>query len=57
MSSTYAVREIAEVLIGLLGAYDAVLASRIAWDDAYADYFSARQATATQVVTHGPGRT
>jgi 3-deoxy-D-manno-octulosonate 8-phosphate phosphatase (KDO 8-P phosphatase) len=53
-SGNNAVREIAELLIGLLGTFDAVLASRIAWDDAYAEYFSARQAAPTQFVAHGP---
>jgi len=50
----YAVREIAELSIGLLGTYDTVLASRIAWDDEYAEYFRARQAAPTQFVAHGP---
>jgi 3-deoxy-D-manno-octulosonate 8-phosphate phosphatase (KDO 8-P phosphatase) len=54
VSGVYAVREVAELSIGLLGAYDDVLDSRIAWDDAYARYFSARQAAPTELVADGP---
>jgi 3-deoxy-D-manno-octulosonate 8-phosphate phosphatase (KDO 8-P phosphatase) len=46
----YAVREVCELLLGLLGSFDAVVASRVAWDDDYSRYFTARQAVATQVI-------
>jgi 3-deoxy-D-manno-octulosonate 8-phosphate phosphatase (KDO 8-P phosphatase) len=45
-----AVREVCELLLGLLGSFDAVVASRVAWDDDYARYFAARQAVATQLI-------
>ena len=45
-----AVREVCELLLGLLGSFDAVVASRVAWDDDYASYFAARQAVATQLI-------
>jgi len=48
----HAVREVCELLLGLLGSFDAVVASRVAWDDDYARYFAARQGVATQVVDH-----
>jgi 3-deoxy-D-manno-octulosonate 8-phosphate phosphatase (KDO 8-P phosphatase) len=44
----HAVREVCELLLGLLGAFDAVVASRVAWDRDYASYFAARQAHATE---------
>ena len=46
----HAVREVCELLLGLLGAFDAVVASRVAWDRDYAAYFAARQAVATELV-------
>lgn len=46
----HAVREACELLLGLLGAFDAVVAARVAWDPHYAAYFAARQAHATQFV-------
>jgi 3-deoxy-D-manno-octulosonate 8-phosphate phosphatase (KDO 8-P phosphatase) len=46
----HAVREVCELLLGLLGAFDAVVASRVAWDRDYASYFAARQAVATEFV-------
>jgi 3-deoxy-D-manno-octulosonate 8-phosphate phosphatase (KDO 8-P phosphatase) len=49
----YAVREVCELLLGLLGSFDAVVASRVAWDDEYARYFAARQAVATQIIDRG----
>jgi 3-deoxy-D-manno-octulosonate 8-phosphate phosphatase (KDO 8-P phosphatase) len=56
-----AVREVCELLLGLLGSFDAVVASRVAWDDDYARYFAARQAVATQLIEStakgGPGGT
>jgi 3-deoxy-D-manno-octulosonate 8-phosphate phosphatase (KDO 8-P phosphatase) len=49
-SSTHAVREVCELVLGLLGSFDAVVASRVAWDQEYARYFAARQAVATDIV-------
>jgi 3-deoxy-D-manno-octulosonate 8-phosphate phosphatase (KDO 8-P phosphatase) len=46
----HAVREVCELLLGLLGSFDAVVASRVAWDDEYARYFAARQAVPTQLI-------
>jgi 3-deoxy-D-manno-octulosonate 8-phosphate phosphatase (KDO 8-P phosphatase) len=46
----HAVREVCELLLGLLGAFDAVVASRVAWDRDYAAYFAARQALTTEFV-------
>jgi 3-deoxy-D-manno-octulosonate 8-phosphate phosphatase (KDO 8-P phosphatase) len=46
----YAVREVCELLLGLLGSFDAVVASRVAWDDDYARYFAERQAIDTAVI-------
>ena len=47
-SSDYAVREICELLLGLLGSYDDVVSSRVTVDDDYQRYFEARQAIACQ---------
>jgi 3-deoxy-D-manno-octulosonate 8-phosphate phosphatase (KDO 8-P phosphatase) len=46
----HAVREACELMLGLLGAFDAVVGSRVAWDREYAAYFAARQALATEFV-------
>lgn len=45
----HAVREAAELLLGLMGAFDAVVQSRTAVDEDYASYFAARQAVDTTV--------
>jgi 3-deoxy-D-manno-octulosonate 8-phosphate phosphatase (KDO 8-P phosphatase) len=42
----HAVREVCELLLGVLGSFDAVIASRVAWDEDYQRYFAARQAVA-----------
>ena len=47
-SADYAVREVCELLLGLLGSYDDVVSSRVAVDDDYQRYFEARQAIACQ---------
>lgn len=47
-SDGYAVREVTEMLLGLMGAFESVVHSRTAADDHYAAYFSARQAVETQ---------
>ena len=46
----HAVREVCELLLGLLGSFEAVVASRVAWDRDYAAYFAARQAVTTEFV-------
>ena len=46
----YAVREAAELLLGLMGAFDAVVESRTAVDENYSRYFSARQAVETRLL-------
>ncbi len=46
----YSVREIAELALGVMGAFDAVVRSRSAHDDDYQRYFSARQAVETRLV-------
>jgi 3-deoxy-D-manno-octulosonate 8-phosphate phosphatase (KDO 8-P phosphatase) len=46
----HAVREVCELLLGLLGSFDAVVASRVAWDRDYAAYFAARQALVTELI-------
>jgi 3-deoxy-D-manno-octulosonate 8-phosphate phosphatase (KDO 8-P phosphatase) len=51
-SGRNAVREVAELALGMMGEFDAVVASRVAFDDDYARYFSARQAVSTVVVPH-----
>jgi 3-deoxy-D-manno-octulosonate 8-phosphate phosphatase (KDO 8-P phosphatase) len=45
-----AVREVCELLLGLLGSFDAVVASRVAWDDDYTRYFAERQAVSTRLI-------
>jgi 3-deoxy-D-manno-octulosonate 8-phosphate phosphatase (KDO 8-P phosphatase) len=49
-ADSYAVREIAELTLGLMGVFDTVVSSRAKYDDDYCEYFSARQAVATQLV-------
>lgn len=49
-SGEYPVREISELLIGLLGGYPDVFKSRQQFDSQYQEYFSARQQIATSVV-------
>ena len=46
----YAVREVCELLIGLLGSFETIVTSRVAWDRDYAAYFTAREAVATEFV-------
>ena len=46
----HAVREVCELLLGLLGSFEAVVASRVAWDTSYAEYFAKRQALATEFI-------
>jgi 3-deoxy-D-manno-octulosonate 8-phosphate phosphatase (KDO 8-P phosphatase) len=49
-SERHAVREVCELLLGLLGSFEAVVASRVAWDPSYAEYFAKRQALPTEFV-------
>jgi 3-deoxy-D-manno-octulosonate 8-phosphate phosphatase (KDO 8-P phosphatase) len=44
----YPVRETAELFMGLIGAFDIAVASRMATDDDYRAYFSERQAIETE---------
>jgi len=46
----HAVREVCELLLGLLGSFDAVVASRVAMDPVYLGYFAARQSVKTEVI-------
>jgi len=46
-ASSYAVREVCELLLGLMDSYADVIESRIARDDAYEEYFRARQSVVT----------
>jgi 3-deoxy-D-manno-octulosonate 8-phosphate phosphatase (KDO 8-P phosphatase) len=45
----HAVRETAELLMGLLGDYDVAVAARMASDGSYHEYFSERQSIETEV--------
>ena len=47
-SGGYPVREICELLLGLMAVYDDVVASRVACDADYEAYFNTRQAVGTQ---------
>ena len=47
-ADAHAVREAAELLLGLCGAFDEVVALRSAWDADYVRYFEARQAVETR---------
>ena len=46
---SHAVREIAELLLGLMGLYETVIESRVAYDQQYQQYFTQRQAISTRV--------
>lgn len=48
-----AVRETAELLLGLLGAFETVVSSRVAFDADYQRYFAARQAVGTELPAGG----
>jgi 3-deoxy-D-manno-octulosonate 8-phosphate phosphatase (KDO 8-P phosphatase) len=50
----YALREVAELLLGLLDSFDEVVASRVAWDGDYVRYFAARQAIVTEFFDQTP---
>lgn len=52
-ASGYAVREICELMLGLLGSYDQVLNSRVAYDDEYRTYLQSRQAVVTESFRKG----
>lgn len=45
--SSFAVREAAELVLGLLGIYDEVVRSRVCFDDAYRNYLAARKSVVT----------
>ena len=44
----YGLREITELMLGLLGVFDSVVESRVAYDQSYQDYFGTRQKTVTR---------
>ena len=48
-SDSFAVREICELMLGLMGSYTDVVASRVARDARYEDYFTIRQAVVTRL--------
>lgn len=48
-SGGYPVREVCELSLGLMGAFDDVVESRVAWDAEYERYFKARQAAVTRL--------
>lgn len=52
-SGSFAVREICELLLGLLDSYDPVLDSRVAYDDEYQSYLQRRQAVVTELIREG----
>lgn len=49
-SGQYPVREVSELLLGLLGGYPDAMDSRTRYDDEYQAYFTARQSVRTSVV-------
>ena len=53
-SDRHAVREAAELLLGLFGSFDAVVAARVAWDAEYVRFFAQRQAIATDYIEQAP---
>ncbi|HLF10603.1 MAG TPA: phosphatase [Gammaproteobacteria bacterium] len=50
----HAVREVSELLLGLLGCFDTVVTSRVAGDDDYIRFFAARQAVVTEFFDQTP---
>jgi 3-deoxy-D-manno-octulosonate 8-phosphate phosphatase (KDO 8-P phosphatase) len=50
----HALREVSELLLGLLDCFDAVVTSRLAWDDEYVRFFAERQAVATEFFDQAP---
>ena len=48
-SGDYPVREVSELLIGLLGDFSAVFESRQNFDSSYQEYFAARQQIETTI--------
>jgi 3-deoxy-D-manno-octulosonate 8-phosphate phosphatase (KDO 8-P phosphatase) len=52
----HAVREIAELFLGLMGLFETVVESRVDCDQAYQDYFNQRQATLTQFYTQAANK-
>ena len=53
--SNHAVRETCELMLGLMGEFDAVVASRTAVDDDYQLYFGQRQSVTTSVFVERQG--
>lgn len=50
----HAVRETCELLLGLTGSFDPVIAARVAWDAEYVRFFTQRQAVVTEYFDHAP---
>jgi 3-deoxy-D-manno-octulosonate 8-phosphate phosphatase (KDO 8-P phosphatase) len=48
-AGNHAVREVAELMLGLMGVFEDVVQSRVNYDDPYRQYFAARQAVATRL--------
>jgi 3-deoxy-D-manno-octulosonate 8-phosphate phosphatase (KDO 8-P phosphatase) len=48
--SGHAVREICELILGLMGAFDAVVEARVAFAHEYREYWTQRQSVTTQLV-------
>jgi 3-deoxy-D-manno-octulosonate 8-phosphate phosphatase KdsC-like HAD superfamily phosphatase len=53
-ADAYAVRETAELLLGLLSSFDTVVAARVAWDAEYVRFFAQRQGVVTDYVDQTP---
>jgi 3-deoxy-D-manno-octulosonate 8-phosphate phosphatase (KDO 8-P phosphatase) len=49
-AGAYAIRELCEMLLGLMDVFEAVVDERVRLDPAYTEYWTARQAIATQLV-------
>jgi 3-deoxy-D-manno-octulosonate 8-phosphate phosphatase (KDO 8-P phosphatase) len=47
-AGNHAVREVAELMLGLMGVFEDVVRSRSDYDDSYREYFAARQSVATR---------
>ena len=48
-AGNHAVREVAELMLGLMGVFEDVIRSRVDYDDQYRQYFAERQAIATRL--------
>ena len=55
-AGSYAVREISELLLGLMDSYADVVKSRSRWDEQYEKFFKARQAAVTHAFVQVDGK-